>query len=37
MASKYKVYLTVEENGKKVRKQVYGKTKKDAEKKRDDY
>ena len=37
MASKYKVYLTVEENGKKVRKQFYGKTKKDAEKKRDDY
>ena len=37
MASKYKVYLTVEENGKKIRKQFYGKTKKDAEKKRDDY
>ena len=37
MSSKFKVYLTIEENGKKIRKQFYGKTKKDAEKKRDDY
>ena len=39
MASKYKVYLDIgkDANGKRVRKQFYGKTKKEAEEKRDLY
>lgn len=39
MASKYKVYLDIgkDSNGKRIRKQFYGKTKKEAEEKRDLY